>query len=318
MKGVGGVTQGRRIAEGGVLLAIFSSMIFLSIQIPILGIILMFCMPVPFILFATKNTISWSVGFVLISALLATIFGTLVAAPTAIMIGLMGITIGSFINRNKQALDTYIAAVLVFLVTVILFYGAAVVFLDFNIVKISMDMMRDAIVQSQDTMKNLGQPVNKVILERFDAAMKLAQTLLPSLIVVSSMVMVMLFFYASNPLVKRFRGKQIPILAFREIRLPKSLLWYYLIVMVSTYFINPVPEQFSYTILMNLLFMLQFFMVLQGHSFVFYFCHEKKWPKALPISIIFLSLIMPIVLFFVKFLGIIDLGFNLREKIQKK
>ncbi|WP_163102555.1 YybS family protein [Peribacillus alkalitolerans] len=312
------MTQGRRIAEGGVLLAIFSLMIFLSIQIPILGIILIFFMPVPFILFAAKNTVSWSVGFVFISALLATLFGTLVAAPTAIMIGLMGITVGSFINRNKQALDTYIAAVLVFLVTVILFYGAAAIFFDFNIVKISMDMTRDAILQSQEIMKNLGQPVNKVILERFDAAMKLAQTLLPSLIVVSSMIMVMLFFYASNPLVKRFSGKRIALLAFREIRLPKSLLWYYLIVMGATYFINPAPEQFSYTVLMNLLFMLQFFMLLQGYSFIFYFCHEKKWAKALPISITFLSLIMPILLFFVRFLGIIDLGFNLREKIQKK
>lgn len=175
------MSQGRRVAEGGVLLAIFSLMIFLSIQIPIIGIVLMFFMPVPFILFAAKNTLSWSVSFVLVSALLATIFGTLIAAPTALMIGFMGITIGSFINRNKQALDTYIAAVLVFLGTVIIFYGAAAIFFDFNIIKVSMDMTRDAITQSQAIMKNLGQPENKDILERFDASMKLAQTLLPSL-----------------------------------------------------------------------------------------------------------------------------------------
>ncbi|WP_108672262.1 YybS family protein [Peribacillus acanthi] len=312
------MTQGKKIAEGGVLLAIFSSLIFLSIQIPILGIVLMWFMPVPFILFAAKNTISWSVGFVLVSTLLATLFGTLVAAPTAMMIGFMGITIGSFINRNKQALDTYIAAVLVFLGSVLVFYGVAALFFDFNIIKISMDMTKEAITQSQEIMKKLGQPENKALIDRLEAAMKLGEILLPSLIVVSSMVMVMMFFYASNPLVKRFSGKKLALLAFREIRLPKSLLWYYLIVMLATYFINPIPEQFLYTVLMNLIFMLQFLMLLQGYSFIFYFCYEKKWPKALAVITTLLSLIVPVLLFFIRFLGIIDLGFNLREKIQKK
>lgn len=99
--------------------------------------------------------------------------------------------------------------------------------------------------------------------------------------------------------------------------MPKSLLWYYLIIMVASLFIDP-SDGIAYTIAINLMFCLQFFVMLQGYSFLFFISDLKKWNKAIPVIIVIFSILLPfasIVAPFVRILGIIDLGFSLRKKI---
>ena len=69
--------------------------------------------------------------------------------------------------------------------------------------------------------------------------------------------------------------------------------------------------------IMNILFILQLFMLLQGFSFLFYISHVKGWVKAIPIILVVVSLLNPIMLTIVRILGIIDLSFPFREAISK-
>jgi uncharacterized protein YybS (DUF2232 family) len=59
-------------------------------------------------------------------------------------------------------------------------------------------------------------------------------------------------------------------------------------------------------------------MLLQGLSFVAYFTHIKKFPKAFLIIAVILTFLLPFVLYIVRILGIIDLGFNLRKRLEEK
>ncbi|WP_153126914.1 YybS family protein [Peribacillus tepidiphilus] len=311
------MNNGRRVAESGVLLAIFSMMLFLSMQLPILGTIIAFFLPVPFILVSAKYSFGWALGFTAVASVLAALFGTILSVPMALIFGTTGITIGYHIQKNKSSIQSYISAVLVFLVGTLIFYGASVIFFEINFIDESIKSVELAFEQSLGILNSIGQGANEEVVKSFKASLDMVKTILPSLLVISSMIVVLLFFLAANPIVKRFTDKRVTSVPFREIKLPKSLLWYYLIVIAASFVLNPERTDFTYTVLSNLLFILQFFMLIQGYSFIFFYSHLKRWSKAVPITALFLSFVLPILLYIIRILGIIDLGFNLRERVMQ-
>ncbi|MEH7584161.1 DUF2232 domain-containing protein, partial [Priestia megaterium] len=106
---------------------------------------------------------------------------------------------------------------------------------------------------------------------------------------------------------------------FREFKLPKSILWYYLIALILSFpSFNIEQGTFMYVAIINIVMGLQMLVVLQGISFIFYFSHQKGYAKAIPIVVTILALIIPIILQIVRILGIIDLGFNLRKQLDTK
>ena len=125
------------------------------------------------------------------------------------------------------------------------------------------------------------------------------------------------FILAAQPFVKRFSDKKVKWPLFRNLRLPKSLLWYYIIVLLATLFLKLDNSSYFGMAVMNLLFILQLFIILQGFSLVFYISHVKGWVKAVPIIFVFISLLSPIIRPIVILLGIIDLSFPFREAITK-
>ena len=55
-RGCGKLNSGRKITEGGVLLALYSVLLLMTIYLPIIGGILFFFLPIPFILMAIKHS----------------------------------------------------------------------------------------------------------------------------------------------------------------------------------------------------------------------------------------------------------------------
>jgi uncharacterized protein YybS (DUF2232 family) len=65
-------------------------------------------------------------------------------------------------------------------------------------------------------------------------------------------------------------------------------------------------------------YILQFILILQGYTFIFYFCDQKGISKAISITIAIVAFLVPIFLYIIGILGIIDLGFDLRKGYNKK
>jgi len=55
-----------------------------------------------------------------------------------------------------------------------------------------------------------------------------------------------------------------------------------------------------------------------GLSFVFYISYVKGYPNDVPIVVIVLLFLLPFILYIVRILGIIDLGFDLRKRLGEK
>ncbi|QED49930.1 YybS family protein [Cytobacillus dafuensis] len=306
-----------KLTEGAVLLAAFAVLLLITIYIPFLGIVSNLFLAVPFILFGTKNTRMYAIVFLIASLMISLIVGTVLAIPLTLSFGLTGLVIGQLIKEGKSRTVSFIASTLVFLITLLLQYAVAVVFFNINFIEDIMSMMTEAFNRSKSMLEAFGQNSTGDVMDQFEAALKMLESLTPSLFVLASLFAVILIELVSFPVVKRFGVKVESWKPFREIVFPKSILWYYLVTILASFAIKPEEGSYWFLALVNISFILQLLMVLQGLSFIFYICYKKGMSKGIPIIATVFTFILPIFLYIVRILGIIDLGFDLRKRLEK-
>ncbi|MGA5689606.1 YybS family protein [Cytobacillus pseudoceanisediminis] len=306
-----------KLTEGAVLLAVFAVLLLISLYVPFLGAISVFFLALPFILFAAKNNRMYAIVFLTGGILLSLIIGSFMALPLVLTFGLTGTVIGIFISEKKGRMPSFIAGTLVFLAALLILYAAAVALFNVNIIQEGIDMMEESIQISEGVLEGFGQNADKAV-EQFTEGLKMIETLTPSLFVMTSVICVFIIQLVSFPIVKRFGIQVESWKPFREMSLPKSILWYYLITIIASFLFNPSEGSYWFMALVNIAFILQIFMVIQGLSLIFFFSHLKGWPKAVPVLAAVFTFLMPFLLYIVRILGIIDLGFDLRQRLGKK
>ena len=88
MKGCEKLNNGRKITESGLLLAVYALLLFITVQVPFLGMITMFFLPVPFILVMMKEKLSWLFGFLAVAFVVDDdLFGTIFSVPLTLLAG---------------------------------------------------------------------------------------------------------------------------------------------------------------------------------------------------------------------------------------
>jgi uncharacterized protein YybS (DUF2232 family) len=208
---------------------------------------------------------------------------------------------------------------LVFLINLIIMYVASIVLFKVDMITEMIDMMRESLNVSADLLKNFGNTQDsEKVLEQFNNGLNLIKTLIPTLFVLSSLFIVMIMQLISFPIIKRFGVKVEKWKSFKEISLPKSLLYYFLLTLLVSMLMNPEEGTFWYMAIINMTYILQFMIVLQGYTFIFYYFDKKGFSKAISITIAIVAFLIPIFLYIIGILGIIDLGFDLRKGFNKK
>lgn len=306
-----------KLTEGAVLLAIFAVLLLISLYLPVISVVSTFFLALPFIMFAAKNSRMMAMAFMTGGILLSLIIGSIMGIFIALIFGVTGTVIGICIRENKGRASSFIAGTLVFLAALLLQYAAAVALFDFNFIKKSIGMMEESLETSKGVLEGFGQNADKAI-EQLTAGLKMLETLTPSLFVMTSVISVFIIQLISFPIAKRFGIKIEGFKPFRELNLPKSILWYYLVTIIASFLFNPAEGSYWFMALVNVAFILQIFMVIQGMSLIFFFSHLKGWPKAVPVLAAVFTFLMPFLLYIVRILGIIDLGFDLRQRLGKK
>ena len=312
------LNKGRRIAESGVMLALTVIIFLIIFYVPLIGTIFTFLLPVPFALLAIKYGAKWSSLCLFASLLLSVILGVfLVVLPLALIFGLIGIIMGHYLHNHKSKLEMFILSVLVTIFGLVASFAALSLLMDIDFIGEIESGVHLYAKQINNIMESNGQGEQ---LEAFNEELQLfldtARLIMPAILVLSSIFMTAISFLLSKPFINRFSDHPLHIAPLREMKLPKSLLWYYLIIMIVSLFINVESGNFMYQAIVNIMVCLQFLMYLQGISFLFFFSHFKGWNKTIPVVITTLSLILPIASL-IRILGIIDLGFDLRKVLEQ-
>lgn len=309
--------QTNKLTEGAILLAVYGVLLFIFLYLPFLWLIVAFVLALPFTYFTAKYDLKHGLFFFVGSLILTLIIGNIVALPVTILYGMVGVVFGWCLFGRKDRFITFSATTLTFLACTVLLYIGAILLFDMNFIQETIEMSENAFQQYISVLESTGQDVS-LIKETLPLIKQQLITLIPSMFILASGVIVLFIQTISYPILKRF-GFSVPEASqFRNLTLPRSLIWYYLITVLISLFVKADEGTFLFNAIANILFVLQFLFVIQGISFLFFLSYEKGVKKVWPIIGTILVIISPLFNTLARIIGIVDIGFGLRQWIRKK
>jgi uncharacterized protein YybS (DUF2232 family) len=307
----------KALTEGAIMLALYMVLFLVTLYIPLLGAVTLFALSLPFVVFSSRR--GWKSGLVLLGGaiVLTMLFGSILALPTTLLFGLSGIIIGYLYKINRSKFEILAIGSIAYILNLLVIYAVVTAIFNINPIEEAQKAVNQSINMSREMMEALGQTVNEKQLEQLHQAFEFASLLMPTVIVFVGVFLTFITQIISSKILNRLGLKIEKWPPFRSIQLPRSLIWYYLISMVAMMF--PLEkESMVFLAIFNLFHILQLLMILQGISFIFYYCYHKNLSKGIPITILILSFLLPVLLYLVRLIGIIDLGFNLRSRVESK
>jgi uncharacterized protein YybS (DUF2232 family) len=307
----------KALTEGAIMLALYMVLFLMTLYIPFLGGLTLFILSLPFVVYTARK--GWKSGLFLFAAsiILTLLFGSIMAVPTTILFGLSGIVIGYLYKRNRSRFEILSIGSIAFILNLLLVYVIITTIFQINPLEEAQKAAGESIKITREMMEGLGQTIDEQQLEQLEEAFELVPLLIPTVIVFVGLSLAFITQLVSTTILRRlgFQVEKWP--PFRTIQLPKSLIWYYLLSMIAMLF--PLEkDSMTFLAVFNLFHVLQLLMVFQGLSFIFFYCYHKNLSKGIPITILVLSFLLPFLLYIVRIIGIIDLGFDLRKRVEQK
>ncbi|MGS7463508.1 YybS family protein [Bacillus paranthracis] len=303
------------ITEGAALLAIYAMLLLISMYVPILGTVVTFALPLPFILLTIRYKISNA--FVIFTA--ALFITVIVSQPMNLvkttMFGLIGIVLGHMYKKQKKPVEILMAGTLAYLIGIMLIYVASIKFFNIDLMKQMQNMFNESMAQSEKIVTAAGMPISKEQKELFAQFNDVLQTLFPSLLVMVSVCFSWITVMISGSVLRKLKHDVIPWPKFKDIQIPKSIVWYYVVFILLSTFIKVEPTSYLHMVFSNLYVIFALLLVLQGLTFIAFLAHSKGFTKGVPIISFIACMFIPMLFPLVTILGIIDLGISLRSKI---
>ncbi|UTW70601.1 DUF2232 domain-containing protein [Anaerobacillus sp. HL2] len=112
----------RVMTEGAIFAAIFALIALTTVILPILGSVLIWILPLPFIIYTLRN--GWKPGFSLfiVMAFVSFIIGGPLLILSAIFFGSGGIVVGEIYKREKSAFTALLGGSLAYITNLILYF----------------------------------------------------------------------------------------------------------------------------------------------------------------------------------------------------
>lgn len=302
----------KRLTMGAVIIAIFTVVLAVSFYVPILNLVTSLFIALPIIWYSAKFERNDSLLVVFACLGMSYFVGGVLALVLALLYAPLGFVIGEAIKRKKSKLYLFMAAGLTFLFSSVIQYLVTVLFLNINPIQEFLYKLRQISDEFLVTMETL-EDIPKGYAERWGEALYMFEIQFPSFVIIVLFVTAFTIILVNLPILTRL-GLDIPKFnPFREMRLPKAVLWYYLVVLVVTLFVELDKGSFAFMVFANATVILRGLLTLQGISFIHYYIHVQGWPKW--VVVVATVLAFPLQSFIV-LLGVLDLGFNIRSFIK--
>ncbi|SDC47390.1 Uncharacterized conserved protein YybS, DUF2232 family [Terribacillus halophilus] len=298
---------------GGIYLVL----LLIAIFVPVISLLVILAMPVPIILYwirhGFKSGIYFSAAILLVS-FVGTFAGFLLTIPIVIGAAATGYTL----HQKQSTYEALLKGTLGYALGFTIYLAGAQFVSGINIIELIQDSYQNTIQTVQSEMDTVGMTVSEAQWEQFDATFDYVLVLIPTMIAVSSLLYGFISQWLAHQIHNRQSKQRILYPPFRRFNLPVIVLFIYFIGSLARWF-EMDQNGWLYPIVTNVAELAGILLVLQGFSFFFYFAYQRKLPKVLPILAVVISVLFgPILLYLVRILGIIDVGFRLRERMGSK
>ncbi|MFC0015376.1 MULTISPECIES: YybS family protein [Allobacillus] len=312
------MNQSNIVKDGAVNGLVFLLLMLITIFFPIINFITVFLLPVPFVLMTRKY--GWKAGAILfvIVGIICAFLLTYISVPLVLLVAIGGIAIGASIRAGSSPYETWAAGAagfaigfgLVFLVTQFVF--------QVNWMDAINQGIEESFSTSEEFIRTMQVDFDEETLELAREQAKSLVNLIPTFMMIISIVLALIAQWVSYRWINRKEDTSYRFPKFRLLTFPTSLIWYYLIAIVLTW-TNTDPNDMLYLAGVNLYAMIGLLLVVQGISFIVFYVHHKKWPKFIPFAIVAGLVLFPFLLLYpLRILGIIDLGFQLRSRLSNQ
>lgn len=312
------MNQSRKLTDGALLTVIFIMLMLVAIFVPGASLIVIFLLPLPFMIYAYRY--NWQPSLIMfgVTILFALFFVSIVSLPLTILVGLGGIMLGTAAHQKLSAYETFGRGTLGFIAGFLFIYLFVQVVLEVNVANEIDTMMSESIEISQGIIEDFGmQELTEEDLAPITDQLAMVKDLIPVGIVIFSMIIAFISQWIGYKFLNRIERTQLNFPPFRDLRLPVAIAWVYFIALIFM-FMDLDPDSAIYVMANNVFSLVGMFIVLQGVSFMFFIAHQKKWSKAFPIVGVILTLVLPFIFInVVRILGIIDIGFGIRDRYLK-
>ena len=306
--------QTKALVQGSMMVAIFTIILTMAAYVPLISIFALLFAPLPIAWYSANYKRKASILVAVVGALLTFFTSGIIMLPFALILGLLGLIIGEAIRMKKSKLYILISSGIAMLISFAIIHLCTMFLANINLVQTSLQFARENYEQSLEMAKQFsGQMI--ITPEQLDMMFKTMELTVPAAITITAFLIAFVLITVNVPLLGRL-GLEVPKFAsFQEMRLPRAVLWYYMIVLAINLFLRPESGSMLDVIVLNFSYILWLLLILQGISLIHYFIASKGLPNA--VKWIATILAIPLSSFII-LLGIIDLGFDVRSLIAGK
>ncbi|MGE7623383.1 YybS family protein [Viridibacillus sp. NPDC096237] len=301
----------QQLTQGAMMTVFFTALLAITSYIPILTLVTIWFISFPIAWYSAMYDRKASMIVAVVSIGVSILVTGIKALPLAIIFCLVGFLIGDALRMKRSKVYLFMTTGISVLLSTAFMYIILVKFLNLDVLKIIMNVIQESYIRSnelQKAMPGVTAMTDEQLVQMFDVF----NMLMPTMITMTVFIISFIIITVNLPLLKRFEITVPKFAPFKDLQLPRSVLWYYMLVLIVTVFIKPESGSFADTVFLNLSFLLSTLLLLQGMSFIHYYVHEQEWPKWIAI----ISTILALPLYsFVTLLGIVDLGFNIRALV---
>lgn len=315
----------KRTKELAFIIITYLVLLFLAVLSASVIPIVIFILPIVFTLLIARHDYKLSVLMALVGITYTLLFESIISVEIMIASIIAGGFIGYAIRRKLTPYETWARGTVGFSLAFLflmfydyLFYGRNW----FDLIDTLQALWLAEFMQVEGIIFNLteggGFSSNEEFVQAITDQVKLLAGLikesLPAIIIMLSMLLGFLTQWFSYKIINRFQIEKYLFPRFRSLHFPRAIIWLYLPIMIAL-LAGISPESSFYLIVVNASTIIGLFILIQGYSFIFFYANHRKVNIIVPILIVLFSFAIPIVLLFVRLIGIIDLGFLVKRRI---
>ena len=295
---------------------IYAILLLLSHYTP-LGTVTTLLLPVPFLVYAARHRAGDLAAVAGVCTLLTLLLTGVASLFLPIWSGLTGGVMGAIYRRRHEAYLAFSAGMIATLLSFLVLLALLNVLFSVNLLAEMRLLMEESVRLSQSLLGSvgLGSPENPFL----EQLPEMFVRMFPFLLFFSAAAISLLVHWIGGTILRRLGTPAPRLPAFHSWRFPRLLLFIYLPVLL--YMMIPAESRWAplEPVLFNLQPAFEVLFIIQGLSFVFFLTEGGKLHKSFRVIAVVGLLLPPFSLLFsfaLSILGIVDVGFPLRERIS--
>lgn len=284
-------------------------LLLLLLAVPVLNLPALLFMMVPYVvLYSTLSRGAFALHVIPVYASAALIVG-----PGVLIIGLFflvpAIVMGHLYRKETPAAKVIRVVGVVILAQLMLELLLFELVLDLSL----LDAISTTIRETFESVMAQNALTTDWTSEHTDRLISIILNMIPLTFIMLAYGYTVLSHYLARRLVNR-SGLNVPAFAkARAWKLPRALVFIYLVAYVLDLFMLSTSKSFMAVALMNLVPLLSYVFAIQAIGFFFYIAHHRDWNRAVPVLIAIPVLLFPML----SLIGVLDTAFPIRKAFVK-